>query len=245
MNEATSPDGASPGHVVVILDGGVATGADHVGAGEGVTIVEVDAAPQTRATASRLRLRIVPDGLMIEGVDGNEDATGRPDSLTLVQATMCARRLAPYRPAAATADGSQPTPATLDWLGLMGIDDPARIDPDEPWRRSGGRILPVPIGVSEDGPPVYLDINEAARNGVGPHGLCVGATGSGKSEFLRTLALGMITMHSPDVLNLILVDFKGGATFLGLERAQHVAARHHQSGRGGSPRHPDERCALR
>ena len=54
---------------------------------------------------------------------------------------------------------------------------------------------------------------------MGPHGLCVGATGSGKSEFLRTLALGMITSHSPDVLNLVLVDFKGGATFLGLERA--------------------------
>jgi S-DNA-T family DNA segregation ATPase FtsK/SpoIIIE len=59
---------------------------------------------------------------------------------------------------------------------------------------------------------------------MGPHGLCVGATGSGKSELLRTLALGMIASHPPDVLNLILVDFKGGATFLGLERARHVGA---------------------
>jgi S-DNA-T family DNA segregation ATPase FtsK/SpoIIIE len=59
---------------------------------------------------------------------------------------------------------------------------------------------------------------------MGPHGLCVGATGSGKSEFLRTLTLGMIATHSPDVLNLVLVDFKGGATFLGLERARHVSA---------------------
>ena len=82
----------------------------------------------------------------------------------------------------------------------------------------------MPIGVSEHGDPVELDIKEAARNGMGPHGLCVGATGSGKSEFLRTLTLGMITAHPPDVLNLVLVDFKGGATFLGLERARHVAA---------------------
>ena len=81
----------------------------------------------------------------------------------------------------------------------------------------------MPIGVAEDGTRVQLDINEAARNGMGPHGLCVGATGSGKSEFLRTLALGMITSHPPDVLNLILVDFKGGATFLGLERAAMLA----------------------
>ena len=54
--------------------------------------------------------------------------------------------------------------------------------------------------------------------------MCVGATGSGKSEFLRTLTLGMVTAHPPEVLNLVLVDFKGGATFLGLERARHVAA---------------------
>ena len=30
---------------------------------------------------------------------------------------------------------------------------------------------------------------------MGPHGLCVGATGSGKSEFLRTLVLGLIATH--------------------------------------------------
>jgi S-DNA-T family DNA segregation ATPase FtsK/SpoIIIE len=59
---------------------------------------------------------------------------------------------------------------------------------------------------------------------MGPHGLCVGATGSGKSELLRTLALGLVTTHSPDVLNLALIDFKGGATFLGFERLRHVAA---------------------
>ena len=34
----------------------------------------------------------------------------------------------------------------------------------------------------------------------------------------------MIAAHPPEVLNLVLVDFKGGATFLGLERAPHVAA---------------------
>ena len=59
---------------------------------------------------------------------------------------------------------------------------------------------------------------------MGPHGLCVGATGSGKSEFLRTLALGLVATHAPDELNLVLVDFKGGATFLGFERLRHVAA---------------------
>ncbi|MCH9732339.1 MAG: hypothetical protein K0U84_22170, partial [Actinomycetia bacterium] len=34
----------------------------------------------------------------------------------------------------------------------------------------------------------------------------------------------MIALHSPEALNLVLVDFKGGATFLGLEQARHVSA---------------------
>ncbi len=102
---------------------------------------------------------------------------------------------------------------------------PAKFDPTVLWRtRRADLRLRVPIGVSEHGLPVELDIKEAAANGIGPHGLCIGATGSGKSEFLRTLTLGMITAHPPETLNLVLVDFKGGATFLGLERSPHVAA---------------------
>ncbi|MBO0855478.1 MAG: type VII secretion protein EccCb, partial [Nocardia sp.] len=84
--------------------------------------------------------------------------------------------------------------------------------------------LRVPIGITPDGSPVEIDIKESAEYGMGPHGLCIGATGSGKSEFLRTLVLSMVTTHSPDQLNMVLVDFKGGATFLGLESLAHVAA---------------------
>ncbi|MGV0803280.1 FtsK/SpoIIIE domain-containing protein, partial [Mycolicibacterium elephantis] len=45
-----------------------------------------------------------------------------------------------------------------------------------------------------------------------------------KSEFLRTLVLGMTAAHPPETLNFALVDFKGGATFLGMHRIRHVAA---------------------
>jgi S-DNA-T family DNA segregation ATPase FtsK/SpoIIIE len=41
---------------------------------------------------------------------------------------------------------------------------------------------------------------------------------------LRTVALGMMARNSPEVLNLLLIDFKGGATFLDLTQAPHVAA---------------------
>ena len=58
---------------------------------------------------------------------------------------------------------------------------------------------------------------------MGPHGLCVGATGSGKSELLRTLVLALLVTHPPERLNMVLVDFKGGATFAPFEGVPHVS----------------------
>ena len=59
---------------------------------------------------------------------------------------------------------------------------------------------------------------------MGPHGLLVGATGSGKSELLRTLVLALAVTHSSEILNFVLVDFKGGATFAALDRLPHTSA---------------------
>jgi DNA segregation ATPase FtsK/SpoIIIE, S-DNA-T family len=209
-------------HLTVIVDGGVATAAEQARRLGKVTILAVGVLRD--AAACHLRLHIAGESLTIHRDDGDE-ATARQDRLTPTQALVCARRLAPYRPAAASTESAKRSPTAACWAELMGLDDPARVDPAVQWGTRRGRLsLRVPIGVSEHGEIVELDIKEAARNGMGPHGLCVGATGSGKSEFLRTLTLGMITAHPPEVLNLVLVDFKGGATFLGLERARHVAA---------------------
>ena len=71
---------------------------------------------------------------------------------------------------------------------------------------------------------MYLDIKEGAEFGAGPHGMLIGTTGSGKSEFLRTLILSLVAMHHPDQVNLLLTDFKGGSTFLGMEKLPHTAA---------------------
>jgi S-DNA-T family DNA segregation ATPase FtsK/SpoIIIE len=70
---------------------------------------------------------------------------------------------------------------------------------------------------------LILDLAEAAAGGMGPHGILVGATGSGKSELLRSLAAGLAVRHDPDVLQLLLVDYKGGAAFAGLGGLPHVA----------------------
>ncbi|KAA0075671.1 type VII secretion protein EccCa [Mycolicibacterium sp. P9-64] len=145
------------------------------------------------------------------------------DAMSPVAALTCARRLAAFRIGSPTTAG--PPRALGGWAALNGVGDVEHLDTKTCWRdRTGSRRLRVAIGVSDAGETVELDIKEAAHGGMGPHGLCVGATGSGKSEFLRTLALGLVATHPPDALNLVLVDFKGGATFLGFERLQHVAA---------------------
>jgi DNA segregation ATPase FtsK/SpoIIIE, S-DNA-T family len=84
-------------------------------------------------------------------------------------------------------------------------------------------LLRVPVGVTANGDPLVLDLKEAAEGGAGPHGLVVGATGSGKSELLRTIVAGLAVTHPPDELAFVLVDFKGGAAFADLAPLPHVA----------------------
>ena len=47
----------------------------------------------------------------------------------------------------------------------------------------------------------------------GVHGMIAGTTGSGKSELLLTLIAGLAINYDPTVLNLALVDYKGGSAF--------------------------------
>jgi S-DNA-T family DNA segregation ATPase FtsK/SpoIIIE len=54
--------------------------------------------------------------------------------------------------------------------------------------------------------PLRLDLQAD-----GPHFLVAGTTGSGKSEFLRTLAAALAAAHPPDRINLLFIDFKGGS----------------------------------
>ena len=218
-------------HIVVVVDGGLLEAEEDAlreSGYEGVTIIDLcNYAP--RLAVSRGIQMVVENGECVgRGATGNMERFAVIDRISARQAEQVARRLAPFRVVAQTGAESasdENAEVITSWAQMLALGDIGTFSPESQWKpRYGRERLRVPFGVGADGLPVFLDIKEAAENGMGPHGLCIGATGSGKSEFLRTLVLSMLALHSPDQLNLVLVDFKGGATFLGLEGVPHVAA---------------------
>ncbi|MFI6870133.1 type VII secretion protein EccCa [Nocardia sp. NPDC050406] len=216
--------------LVIVVDGGLLEADEdplRETGFEGVTIVDLcNYAP--RLAASRGIQMVVENGECSgRGATGVMERFAVIDRITAREAEQAARRLAPYRPVVQRGEETTGDEGEVisSWAQLLGLGDIGGFNPEQAWRpRYGRERLRVPFGVGADGLPVVLDIKEAAEGGMGPHGLCIGATGSGKSEFLRTLVLSLIATHSPDQLNFVLVDFKGGATFLGLEGVAHVAA---------------------
>ncbi|MFG2480296.1 type VII secretion protein EccCa [Streptomyces fagopyri] len=212
-------------HIVVVLDG-LSLPPDSVLATpeglQGVTVVEVVPGELSGARGD-LSIVVQPHTLHLESGHGLV-YEGTPDALSYESAEALARQLAPLR-VASGGDDDEPLLANLEFTELLSLGDAASVDTKRTWRpRSLAERLRVPIGVGEDGRPVMLDLKEAAQEGMGPHGLCVGATGSGKSELLRTLVLGLAVTHSSETLNFVLADFKGGATFAGMAQMPHVAA---------------------
>ncbi|WEG08256.1 type VII secretion protein EccCa [Microbacterium horticulturae] len=151
-----------------------------------------------------------------------------PDAASVVEAEATARRLMSLRPVPVAAGGAgsgEKSVGQRELVDLLGLPDVRDLDLDRAWApRLERDRLRVPIGQDTSGASLILDLKEAAQQGMGPHGVLIGATGSGKSEVLRTLVLALALTHSPEQLNFVLVDFKGGATFAGMAGMPHVSA---------------------
>jgi S-DNA-T family DNA segregation ATPase FtsK/SpoIIIE len=216
--------GAHP-HVVIVADGvPVADDTDI----DGVTVVRVGQRAPRVLDHGVLALRI--------GAGGDDDGRlhtstidltvclGRADRLGAGQAEPLARQLAPLR---LSVHHREENPLMVDVAlpQLLALVDAARLDTATAWAPRAARDrLRVPLGVDAAGARVHLDLKESALGGMGPHGLLIGATGSGKSELLRTLVIALAVTHPPETLNFVLIDFKGGATFTRLDRLPHTSA---------------------
>jgi DNA segregation ATPase FtsK/SpoIIIE, S-DNA-T family len=190
----------------------------------GVTVLHLVAERVAEPGEVSVRITVDGDRVTVEDLRGERPTTshGIVDDLGAAIAEGLARMLAPLRLSAESADA--PLSGPVDAAELLGVADPGSLDLDRLWAARGERaFLRVPIGVDDAREPVLLDLKEAAELGMGPHGLCVGATGSGKSELLRTLVLALVLGHPPEDLALVLVDYKGGATFAPFAQLPHVA----------------------
>mgnify|MGYP001340471757 CR=1 FL=1 len=228
---AGRPSSQLPLHVVVV-DGGMASYDSQLAADgiEGVCVIDLSQTVGTTTEAGTLRLNVAPDRVHMLKKDrtGKDVPTsiGKPDKVSIAQSEGLARQLAPFRSSTQDAQVEDDVlSANTTLTSLLGVENPYNVDPAQVWRpRAQRNRFRVPIGLDVEGRPIELDIKESAQGGMGPHGLVIGATGSGKSELLRTLVLGLAMTHSSDILNFVLVDFKGGATFLGMEGLNHVSA---------------------
>jgi DNA segregation ATPase FtsK/SpoIIIE, S-DNA-T family len=218
-------------HILVLVDGGQTSGDTALTPADGrhgVTVLNLAGQEPSTATGPFARhLHIAGDQIgSVVGVgrDRHLEYMCRPDALDAASADALARLLAATYRGGPTGAAS-PMVASLGLPDLLGIGDPRDLDPAVTWRPRGARErLRIPIGIDQQGIPVDLDLKEAAESGMGPHGLVIGATGSGKSELLRTLVTGLAVTHSSEALNLALVDFKGGATFAGMTELPHTCA---------------------
>lgn len=214
----SAADGAGPVRMVYQSAAEAKSSLDGIRPRQLVVVADSDDCPGAFGGATVIELGTERSGPLVISQRGQSQSISRPDRLDPIAALTCGRRLA-------RCDMGARRLGDPDWPHLIGRGGVDHLDPVTLWRSREHRDrLRVPIGTTPDGAPLELDIKEAAEGGAGPHGLCIGATGSGKSELLRTIALGMIARNSPEALNLLLIDFKGGATFLDYARAPHVSA---------------------
>ena len=214
---------AGPYVVVVDLTGGRA--GFPVDGRAGVTVVTLG------NHRSAYRIRVGPDGSADDRLPGMgfRRVVSVADAMTPGQAARLARKLAGWSITGSIVDkGSRVhDKVATEWHQLVGAQTVEEVTPSR-WRMFADHDvdrLRIPFGHElRTGDVMCLDIKEGAEFGAGPHGMLIGTTGSGKSEFLRTLILSLAATHHPDQVNLLLTDFKGGSTFLGMEKLPHTAA---------------------
>ncbi|MEU8657815.1 type VII secretion protein EccCb, partial [Actinoplanes philippinensis] len=112
---------------------------------------------------------------------------------------------------------AEPPPLRNELPDLLSLGDLAGLDPTAVRRGRDG--LRLPLGLAPDGGVVELDLDT-----MGPHGLVVGATGSGKSELLRTVVTALAVINRSEDFTFVLVDHRGGAAFTTFEKLPHISA---------------------
>ena len=114
------------------------------------------------------------------------------------------------------------TVTLMEMLNVTTLDQLQQMA-QENWRRSmdpkSADWLYTAVGLLSGNEPRVLTFSAKAD---GVHGIIAGSTGSGKSELLMTMIIGMALNFNPTVLNFVLVDYKGGSAFEPFKHLPHA-----------------------
>ena len=129
-----------------------------------------------------------------------------------------AQQIAPIRVHDAVESAAIPT--LVSFLDIYGVRRVEELDVWRMWSENrtweGLRSI---IGYTAGSRPFVLDISEKYH---GPHGLIAGTTGSGKSVMLQTYILSLALNYSPEQIQFILIDYKGGGMADAFRNLPHV-----------------------
>lgn len=141
------------------------------------------------------------------------------DQADLKRSDELARHLANIR--VADTGGNQDIPRSVRLFDLLNIQSERDLLPPPYWAHDppGAWHADVPIGKRSGDKPLFIDLYE---NKHGPHGIIAGATGAGKSVLLQCMIAALVIKHSPIRLQLLLIDFKGGASLAMFEPLPHT-----------------------
>jgi S-DNA-T family DNA segregation ATPase FtsK/SpoIIIE len=132
------------------------------------------------------------------------------------------------------AQASVPLPASIRLSEILGNENlnleaiKQRWSLDFPIKE----LLKFPVGVRArrdqlDMATINLLPEKADGHDVGGydayHTILIGTTGSGKSEFMKSVVMGAAIKYPPSLLNFFFMDFKGGAAFSVFENLPHVS----------------------
>lgn len=194
-------------------------------AGERLHIIRLaesfDALPRPYRTSVELPDRTSTDACLHQPEQA--DQLFRPDLLDAYTLDTMSRAMAGLiepaaRPTPTTGTG---LPDQIGYLESLGYPDLTPAALAQRWATAAGTPPVGVLGTGDDARPVAVDL----RTGVdGPNSFLGGTVGSGKSDCLRGFLASLALTCSPQALNMVLIDFKGGSGLRVLQPLPHVSA---------------------
>lgn len=153
--------------------------------------------------------------------------TGEYESASLVDCEQVARALAGLDMAG--SESRLPLPEKVRLSEVLGARSLSVEAVKQAWSAefSPKMMLHFPIGVCAQRDHLglaFINLLPAEFGGNDAyHTILIGTTGSGKSEFMKSLVMGAAVAYPPSLLNFFFLDFKGGAAFSIFEDLPHVS----------------------